>query len=272
MIQFEIKNKTLRKYIFFSNVSPQIKNPLTISLFIHGLLLLTGLFMTQNDRLVNEFTVEIINTPTEMSVKNYNRLNSVEDQSKKINETRIRKNLLQADPGSLINHHKNENNADVSTQDETFVNKYEDVLFNRKNTNTADNRTVKENQNKLKWDQSGAQVSHSDKTAVAEKIPAGRGVSKNINWKTGYSRKLIFQPDIEYPEYFRKQGIQASVRLIIDVDASGNVVNADVLQSSGYSKLDILARKGVLKAKFLKRENINNVFDRGEVEVQYKLE
>ncbi|MDH4263175.1 MAG: TonB family protein [Spirochaetia bacterium] len=274
MNTYEITNNTLRKYIFFSNVSPQIKNPLIISILFHGLILITGLLIKPNDSIVEEFTVEIINTPVEMSVKNYTRISNLRDQSKKAKNVQIKKNLLQADPGSLMNGNKTENSSGFDTQDQSFVDKYENILFNRKNANLSENKAVNENKNNMKWDESGKDISHSDKNSISEtaKIPTGRGESKDINWKTGYSRKIIFQPDIEYPVYFRKQGIQASVRLIIDVDALGNVVNAEVLQSSGYPKLDILARSGILKAKFLKRDNFNNTLDRGEVEVQYKLE
>ena len=42
----------------------------------------------------------------------------------------------------------------------------------------------------------------------------------------------------EYPELARKWGWQGVVVLRIDVDPEGNVVSAEVLESSGYEILD----------------------------------
>ena len=269
----ETKSKFIRNYILFSNVFPRIKSPLIISLIFHGVLLLMGL-LTQKENLSDHLNIEIINTPTDMGIKSYSRLSGVKDMSMTRKNSSSKRSILQADPGSLMNSHGKEDKTGIGASEDSFENKYEDILFNRKDTGNSNKRTAKEHRSDLKWDEANKGISHDEKNKTAEKeaIPSGHGESRNVIWRAGYSRKLVFQPEIEYPVYFRKQGIQASVRLIIDVDASGNVVNAEVLQSSGYSKLDILARSGVLKAKFQKRDNFNSNYDRGEVEVQYKLE
>jgi len=273
------RNKSVRNYIFFSNVYPRLKNPLVISLAIHGIVLLAGLLAPKDHPVENQFTIELVQTPEEMSVKSFTRVSSVKDQTPQAQSKRTRNSLLQADPGSLRDQPPQDKTNPFDKTDDTFAKEYENTLFNRKNTasnETAAKRTQNDRQNdrrgKLKWDEDKADISHEEKTQVAEKVPMGRGQSKTIQWSDGYARKLTFQPDIEYPLYFRKQGIQASVKLIIDVDAAGNVVNAEVLQTSGYSRLDILARSGVMKARFVRRDDATRSLDRGVVEVQYRLE
>ena len=273
MNQINRANKELREYIFFSNVSPSLKNPFFISFIVHFLLFLTGLSV-QESKMHNEFRIEIINTPTDMNIDQFNRLSSEQDQSIKSRDVQVTKDETGADIRSAAKNKTGLNKSSLGHPDESFVNKYEDILFNKKNSGRTEKKTAIENPDRIKWDDENRDVSHSSKeqNSETEKIPMGRGESRNIKWSKGYTRKLIFQPEIDYPAYFRKQGIQASVRLLIDVDVMGNVTNAEILESSGYSKLDILARAGALKAKFLKRENQNNTFDRGEVEVLFKLE
>lgn len=267
------KNKIVRNYIFFYNVSPKLKNPFLISLAVHGIIALLSL-INAPVKVENQLTIEIINTPVSMAVKNYTKISGVENLSKQ-NQSKAAKNrLIQADPGSMKNDSKSQSTDNARDGDEGFLKKYENVLFNRKEAAKTVEKSVKKSPEKINWEEESPDFLHSqkDKTGEMHKTAVGKGESSNMIWREGYSRKLVFEPDIDYPEYFRKQGIQGTVRLMIDVDAAGNVVNAEVLHTSGHSKLDILARNGILKAKFLRRENINNNFDRAEVEVQYRLE
>ena len=77
----------------------------------------------------------------------------------------------------------------------------------------------------------------------------------------------------EFPEWARKRGIEATVRLRFSVTPDGRVKeNIDTVLGSGYSELDKLARSALLKWVFepLAADKGNEVQD-GEIEFKFSI-
>lgn len=266
--------KQVHDYLFFTNVSPRIKGPFGISLFFHLILISLPLFVGKTP-VYHELQVEIIRTPDQMSIKNRAKISALKDIEKGSLKNRKDKIMPGTDSKSLLQvPDETDNQADNG--DSGFIRKFENLLFNKKNTDDSnkENRQIQENNDKLKWKEENEKVAHLDKTQAREtiKVKGGKGQSRNITWRDGYARRLLSQPEFEYPLYFRQRGIQGTVVLSIEVDAYGNVVGSEIVKTSGYSKLDILARTGMLKAKFTPKETMAGGNDHGQLEVQYRLD
>ncbi|MDH4200693.1 MAG: energy transducer TonB [Spirochaetia bacterium] len=219
--------------------------------------------------------IQIVDISHEMAVKSKNNFSNIKNSDRKTDTKGNNKNQDTHKTGIVTDAADNGDMEKLENGENTrFVDKFENILFNKKSLNNETSHKASNTKENLQWDEEKQEYKNIDKEKNLEtiKIPGGKGQSRNIVWKDGYSRRIIFQPEIDYPLYFRKQGIQASVRLLIEVDGAGNVVSAEIKETSGFSRLDILARNGIMGAKFARREYSSKVYDRGEIEVQYRLE
>jgi TonB family protein len=75
-----------------------------------------------------------------------------------------------------------------------------------------------------------------------------------------------------YPEIDRKEGHEGVVILLVDINATGEVTDVKVIQSSGYSLLDQSALDAVRQWRFAAAtRNKKPVFARVKIPVRFKL-
>lgn len=86
------------------------------------------------------------------------------------------------------------------------------------------------------------------------------------------NRSIIYSEIPEYPAWAKAQGIESEVRMKFWVEPSGEVVNIDIIQKSGYLKLDLLAKNSLAKWKFTPLEaNVPQIKQWGEIVVRFVL-
>ena len=99
----------------------------------------------------------------------------------------------------------------------------------------------------------------------------GVNITESIQWKYNVQRKIVYRPQVEYPYHYRKKGIQGKIRLSIRVDNSGNVIYASIVQSSGYSKLDVIAQETIRATRFSPGSGLPGEYDEAEIDVNFRL-
>jgi len=240
---------------------------LRFSIIIHLILGLILLLTRPEKAANNEINVSLLVTPDQFLMQTREMLSTEEAST-----TNDQKNLYQDQKSGERAEYTNTTEKEVTNTEESgFMKEFENMLF-KKNTNVTENTKTIEEQ--LEWKEQEHQFHSDEKANIREKVvvPGGRASSNNIVWKDGYARKTLYTPEFEYPETFRKEGIEGIVKITIYVDSYGNVVKAEVLQSSGHSRLDISAKNGMLKTKFMpSKEAGSQKIDRAEIEVLFKL-
>lgn len=149
------------------------------------------------------------------------------------------------------------------TTKKTFADEFEKTLFTKKNSEKTAHIPSSTGSN---WEADKRKGTPGKKEAGENiKVPAGNTSSGNTRWKKGGSRKLLKRPAIEYPASYRKQAMQGVVSLQIEVDSQGKVVDAEIVKSSGYPRLDLNARNAYRNALFSAapgaRENAVGIID-----------
>lgn len=152
-----------------------------------------------------------------------------------------------------------------------FEDSFEKTLFSRKET--TDYTKTGESKGNTAWSEKEHKGGNSnDKSQVQEtvNVPDGKTTTGDVRWRGGYSRNMLYSPQPEYPLQYRKEGIQAVVLLQVEVDATGKVVSVEVLNSSGYPKLDINAKNSIRRARF-SPASAGDPNAYGEVAVKFEL-
>lgn len=86
------------------------------------------------------------------------------------------------------------------------------------------------------------------------------------------NRSIIHSEIPEYPDWAKRQGIESEVKMKFWVEPSGQVVNIDVIQKSGYLKLDLLAKNSLSKWKFTQLDaKVPQITQWGEIVVRFVL-
>ncbi|GEM_PF-1366428 len=86
------------------------------------------------------------------------------------------------------------------------------------------------------------------------------------------NRSIVYSEIPEYPDWAKSRGIEAEVRMKFWVEPSGEVVNIDVIQKSGYLKLDLLAKNSLAKWKFTPLDaSVPQIKQWGEIVVRFVL-
>ena len=164
--------------------------------------------------------------------------------------------------------HKDERTA--QDQDGDFISQFEESLYNK------NRKTFKESQRprpQAKKDEhwNEKETLPSQKTRIYEKGKSPSAKTGTVKWKGGGHRKIRYRPVVEYPLYYRRQGIQTTAKFSIRVDSTGNVVGLTLIRSTGYSKLDVIAENVLRKTKFENAPKVNSHYDEGEVSIHFKL-
>ena len=83
------------------------------------------------------------------------------------------------------------------------------------------------------------------------------------------TRSILAKGVARYPEYDRAHEIQGSGRYAVTVNASGGVVQVDVLRSAGSPRLDQAARTMLREYRFTSDPSAG--LERGEIEITFEL-
>jgi len=257
-----------RQYFQYYYIENKFRVALVASVLFH---FLAGIFIPwetkNNSAIVLNITIE---KTTNLATGEKSQFSRTFDKkgNKEISQTR--ENILK---NSLFAHDKilKEKKDKFLPEDIDIVESYHSKLATKNIVNSPPEFADK---NLKSWvEDRSVTTSQKSKTSESIRIPGGKADTVFLNWTQGHQRKLIYKAPIDYPDFFRKQGIQASVRLKIDIDSLGNIVNITVIKSSGYSKLDLIAKNGVRKSKFSPRTNEEKrKWDSAEMEVIFKLD
>ncbi|MES0490724.1 MAG: hypothetical protein ABUK01_12060 [Leptospirales bacterium] len=131
---------------------------------------------------------------------------------------------------------------------------------NGKNTNRDYNvsNTNRDTENIDEWAEHETQKINSDKSTTSDKVREpgkARIKAQKIKWFKGTPRVITYEPKIEFPEIFRSRGMQYEVVIKISVNSEGHVVSAEIEKGCGETRLDILARNGLMDTRFKKKES-----------------
>lgn len=200
---------------------------------------------------------------------------TIEKEIKKVEKAKTKKATTEQAKKSekAIGEKKDDTSTRANTSrdpEDQFIEDFEKQLFSKKSNYSSPQggRTGE----KKSWEQEGTSGQQGTKKSAKEtvKIPEGTTGTGTVNWRGGYSRRLVYKPPIPYPQSYRKQGIQASALISIEVDAAGKVILAEVLRSSGHPRLDIIAKNAMRRARFSASPR-QGVIDKGEIEIKFEL-
>ncbi len=152
-------------------------------------------------------------------------------------------------------------------QDQKFVESIEQIL-RRKQINKRGTEYQLSKKASKKWELEKEEFTQKkERNEIAKAIT----ITEEIQWKHAVKRKIIYRPNVEYPSYYRKKGIQGKTRLLVKVDRLGNVINTTVVSSSGYSKLDVIAKKMIRATRFSPVDGVAIGYDEAEIDVYFRL-
>jgi TonB family protein len=250
---------------------------LFLSSIVHLLLIFIGFGLDTDFKVDKYIELEIYTTKKDIGKSGTLKTNNNTETKSAIRKQNIKKDLVsnanmkpELEAMSIeyksINR-KNTEQPKIPAKPNEFLNTYEETLFTR---STEKNKNIYSS-GIAEWKEFDSKIAADDKTKTFEKIQYPAKTS-SILWKEGSNRKIISLPEIEYPLLYRKKGIQGKVLLAIEVNGAGNIVSIDILRSSGYPKLDIVARKAISKAVFNEKPSMTeNAIDQGEIEVKFEL-
>jgi len=264
-MKMQIYNRQYFQYYYIEN---KFRLALVASVLFH---FVAGIFVPwesdNNSPIVLNITIE---KTTKLAAGEKSQISQTFDKKsiKEISQTR--ENILK---NSLVANDKivNKNIDKFLPEDMDIIESYHSKLSKKNIVNSTPDSPDKSLKS---WvEDKSVTTPQKSKTSEAIRVPGGKADTVFLHWTQGHQRKLIYKAPIDYPDFFRKQGIQANVRLKIDIDSLGNIVNITVIKSSGYSKLDLIAKNGVRKSKFSPRTNEEkNKWDSAEMEVIFKLD
>ena len=233
-----------------------LKNSIIFSFLFH-LTIFTSLYIFKED-IPRESYFEVKLSPPPKNIK-----------KRKISKVISRKSLPKQ---KLKNNFTSLSKKSKSHLEEKFEKDFEKILFNPKK-NSQINLYVSKNKSKS-WEKETEKSFPIEKKRSDEKIktPLDSTSRSEIRWHGNSKRKALYLPKPSYPKYYRQKGIQGEVLLLVEISSKGEVIQVQVLKSSGYPKLDILAKNAARKAKFSFRSSqYRNQVDIGEIKYSFTL-
>ncbi len=241
------------------------RKAMTVSLVIHllGLLLL---FILRDERPIQMlFQVKFV--PVQERIPEKDRV-EIQKEIKKIEKRKKKWVKKKSNTSKSTTSNTNKTSRPV-TREEQFMQDYEQTLFTRKKTANNSVPVGKNKSKKYAWNKGREKTGPGKKTTRENvKIPGGRISKGRIRWQ-GRTRSLINWARPAYPRYYRERAIQGTVLLSFSVNASGRVSSVTVIRSSGYPKLDLLAKNSLRRARFT--PSGGNQVDRGQWPITFRL-
>jgi outer membrane biosynthesis protein TonB len=90
-----------------------------------------------------------------------------------------------------------------------------------------------------------------------------------LEWR-GRERRLLKTAGIPFPDILLEEGLEVDVVAVFTVAANGQVVEVDIIRSSGYASVDTAVQRALYSYLFERSEDDNE--DIGQVQVRFRLE
>ncbi len=108
-------------------------------------------------------------------------------------------------------------------------------------------------------------------SAPASPLPEENGITRTgaLEWK-GRERKLLKTAGIPFPDILLEEGLEVDVAAVFSVAPSGQVIEVDIVRSSGYASVDRAVERAVLSYLFEASDDTGT--DVGEIHYRFRLE
>ena len=90
-----------------------------------------------------------------------------------------------------------------------------------------------------------------------------------LEWR-GRERKVLEKAGIPFPDILLEEGLEADVVAVFTVAANGQVMEVDILRSSGYGSVDAAVQRALYS--YLFEPSADSSEDVGQVQVRFRLE
>jgi TonB family protein len=90
-----------------------------------------------------------------------------------------------------------------------------------------------------------------------------------LEWK-GRERKLLKTAGIPFPDILLEEGLEVDVAAVFSVAPSGQVIEVDILRSSGYASVDRAVERALLSYLFEASDETST--DVGKIQYRFRLE
>jgi TonB family protein len=107
--------------------------------------------------------------------------------------------------------------------------------------------------------------------APASSLPEENGITRAgaLEWK-GRERKLLKTAGIPFPDILLEEGLEVDVAAVFSVAPSGQVIEVDIVRSSGYASVDRAVERALLSYLFEASDDTST--DVGEIQYRFRLE
>jgi TonB family protein len=107
--------------------------------------------------------------------------------------------------------------------------------------------------------------------APASQLPEENGFTRAgaLEWK-GRERKLLKTAGIPFPDILLEEGLEVDVAAVFSVAPSGQVIDVDIVRSSGYASVDRAVERAILSYLFEVSDDTST--DVGEIRYRFRLE
>ena len=102
-------------------------------------------------------------------------------------------------------------------------------------------------------------------------LPEENGITRAgaLEWK-GRERKLLKTAGIPFPDILLDEGLEVDVAAVFSVAPSGQVIEVDIVRSSGYASVDRAVERALLSYLFEASDGTRT--DVGEIQYRFRLE
>lgn len=102
-------------------------------------------------------------------------------------------------------------------------------------------------------------------------LPEEDGISRAgaLEWK-GRERRLLKTAGIPFPDILLEEGLEVDVAAVFSVAPSGQVIEVDIVRSSGYASVDRAVERALLSYLFEASDDTNT--DVGQIRYRFRLE
>ena len=170
-------------------------------------------------------------------------------------------------------------NANQNNKNLTKLNNKSFSQNDHTNNRTFEGKLVDDKKIKNSFSQKKQLLSHSEsqknkryEEELSFKKKSSNSIPENSKSSAKYKIGTIQNPHPEYPMIARKKGWQGRLLLNVHVSKDGNVININVVKTSGFEILDKISVKTIRDWKFIPaRIGKKNIEDNLNIPVSFKL-
>ena len=169
----------------------------------------------------------------------------------------------------------NQNNKSLTKLNNKDLSQYDDIknlTFERKKIDENKTKNSFSKKKQLLSNKESQKNNRYKKNLSFKKKKTSNSISKNTKSSAKYKIGTIQNPHPEYPMIARKKGWQGRLLLNVHVSKGGDVININVLKTSGFEILDKISVKTIKDWKFIPaRIGKKNIEDNLNIPVSFKL-